>query len=434
MIKSPFIGLQKPVFRYSPPSFSLEDIAVPNKLTLLVDQSLEEGESYAIKNGDAVKTGQKLQVINDKDTYAIATATGTITDIKPLVGDFGQTFTAITIEKSGKDELENQFNAEEADLNSVIDYCGCLPGNPCFKTIADNEIHTIVINSMDQDLMANANLSVTHARPKDLTSGIAFLKEIEGVERVILAVPERMLSIVNSTKAEIVVVGEEYPSALPAFLIKNIFDIELLVGQKPEDEGIAILSAESVANLGLTLKTGALAMDKVVTVVRNNGSTTNVKARIGTPVKYIFNKLGIETAEGDRVIHGGPMRGGAIYSDDFPVQACTDCLMVQKGAYISKISDYPCINCGECVRICPASVPVNTLVPYLENARYEEAAELCDLNSCVECGLCAFVCPAKMPIFQYIKLGKYELAMMESDQETEETEEIEETPEVQDES
>ena len=84
--------------------------------------------------------------------------------------------------------------------------------------------------------------------------------------------------------------------------------------------------------------------------------------------------------------------------------------MVQDKDDLPYITDYPCINCGECIRTCPVKVPVDMLVRFLEAGHYEEAAEQYDLNSCVECGLCSFVCVARIPIFQYIMLAKYELS------------------------
>ena len=102
--------------------------------------------------------------------------------------------------------------------------------------------------------------------------------------------------------------------------------------------------------------------------------------------------------------------GVSVYAEDHPIQADTDAVMIQEKGTLEYISDYPCINCGECIRACPVKIPVNMLVRFLEAGHYEEAAQQYDLYSCIECGLCSFVCVSRIPIFQYIKLAKYELA------------------------
>ena len=76
-------------------------------------------------------------------------------------------------------------------------------------------------------------------------------------------------------------------------------------------------------------------------------------------------ELKITTAEGDRLIFGGPMTGTAIYSEEQPVTADCDAIMVQDSSAIVFTGDDPCINCGECIRICPTKVPVNLMVRFL---------------------------------------------------------------------
>ncbi|MBW1993030.1 MAG: 4Fe-4S dicluster domain-containing protein, partial [Deltaproteobacteria bacterium] len=111
---------------------------------------------------------------------------------------------------------------------------------------------------------------------------------------------------------------------------------------------------------------------------------------------------------------GGPMRGTCVYREEYPVLPDTDALFIQDRQNITLASDYPCINCGECIRVCPAKIPVNMLIRFLEAGQYETAADQYDLYSCIDCGLCSFVCVSKIPIFQYIRLAKYELSRSQS--------------------
>jgi electron transport complex protein RnfC len=133
---------------------------------------------------------------------------------------------------------------------------------------------------------------------------------------------------------------------------------------------------------------------------------------VGTPVSHVLSQLGVEIEQGDRIVFGGPMRGKSIYSLDTPIDWETDAILVQDKAEIIFCSDTHCINCGECVKVCPVNIPVNMLVRLLENGLFEEAKEEYGLLSCVECGLCSYVCIARIPVFHYIMLGKYELSKM----------------------
>ena len=107
-----------------------------------------------------------------------------------------------------------------------------------------------------------------------------------------------------------------------------------------------------------------------------------------------------------------------VLSDDASVFYDTDAIMIQDTEQIVWSTDTHCVNCGECVRACPARMPVNMLVRVLENGLFTEAVREYDLLSCIECGLCSYVCIARIPIFQLIMLGKTEFAVLEIGEES----------------
>ena len=105
--------------------------------------------------------------------------------------------------------------------------------------------------------------------------------------------------------------------------------------------------------------------------------------------------------------------GMTFYTEDMPVLYDTDAIMIQDKTQVVSSGDIPCVNCGECIRACPANIPVNMLVRLLEISLYEEAVSEYDLLSCIECGLCSYVCIARIPIFQHIMLGKHEFSRIQ---------------------
>jgi electron transport complex protein RnfC len=136
--------------------------------------------------------------------------------------------------------------------------------------------------------------------------------------------------------------------------------------------------------------------------------------RIGTSVRDVIEACNITIKDRDRLILGGPMRGVSTYSPDLPVEPQTDGIVVQDQVYSALLTDCSCVNCGECVRICPVKIPINMLIRYLEARLNEDARDMYDLECCIECGLCSYVCETRIPIFHYIKMGKHELRAMEA--------------------
>jgi len=422
MVKRSFLGLAKPTFqpqRVSLPFPALREVPVPGNVTLFLKKPKGPGyekDTVALTQGDLLKTGQKIALSSDSSVYLVSSVTGTVSKVSPFVGDFGTVYIAVSVDVAAEEVFDETFTtlAQNADPALAKGFLGSLPGNPPFGAFFNDgkKIQTLCITGIEPDLASLTRRWILMNRKEDIRKGIEGLKRMVRTERIVFALPQDADSGFEDAGVEVRKISAAYPGTLPQMLMRDLFGQTVPAGKTCEDLGIAFFSIEAVAALGAALSAGKFPATKIVTVIDQDRPAVLVSARIGTPVKEILASLGIVTKEMDRIVFGGPMTGSSVFSEDQPILADTDTILVQDRTRIPPISQHPCINCGECVRICPAKIPVNMLIRYLETGRYEDAADLYDLHCCIECGLCSFVCVARIPIFQYIRLGKHELQRM----------------------
>lgn len=414
MIKRSFFGIRQPAIEYNVLGGSdsgLKAIPLPETVQLFSDNAFESLASVILKPGDAVKTGQKIAIT--RTDSIVSTVTGTVKQVTTYTGDFGRTYSSVTIDVAGSEEQDTAFGevADDSSTDAVVDFLAYLPGKPERSVFTGSDkVQHLIVTGMDDDLLVTTRQFVLKENFQAVKKGIQKLKQMTGAESVYMTVPDRLGQEAVAAGADALVVDAVYPSANPGFVVEKIKGGPLPAGKRPEDEGFCFVSVEAVASIGEALEKKQIPVNKVVTLTDKYNRQRMIRARIGTPLKDIFKEMYITVNENDRVVVGGSMTGAAVYSEDYPICPDTDAVIVQDKSDIPFVTDSYCINCGECVRICPAQVPVNTLVRFLEAGEYEEAADNHDLLACIDCGLCSYVCTARIPVFHYIRLAKYELS------------------------
>lgn len=402
MLKRPFFKLSGPRLSYSSikEDVSVSKIDLPPKAILLLEKDkIQPGELYGYK-GKTLRTGQKVDL---NKTSFISSVTGTVTDVSEYTGYLNRRYYALSIETT-----EDEWEEISKDYVPIS-----IPGFRNMGSLFEYNppVNQVMIMGLDTDLLVTTNQLALRSSLEEIKKGIRYIHEVAKIGKVSFVIPAELVSYIENIGYKIFTVSPRYPNAIPKLIIKNLLNKTVPPGKETKDMGIEFVSSEAVANMGHLFE-GKLVFDKLITIIKKDYSTTYVKARIGTPVGYLLNLLGMDVAAGDRVIIGGPMRGKIIYSLDRPVDYDTDAIFIQDRDEVISASDTHCINCGECVKVCPVNVPVNMLVRVLENGLFEEAAEEYGLLSCIECGLCSYVCVAQIPVFHYIMLGKYELSKM----------------------
>ena len=416
MINSSLFSVAKPRIAYPALKIDRQDlveIPLPAKVQLLVDGF--EGGGEELRVGGRVKTGQKIGLGLEGLPYMISPVTGSISGISSLTGYLGRTLTSIAFDVEAEDVWDEAFGASKdmAPPERVKHFLASLPGHADFASLLEFlPLETLVIYGIDRDFFVSTNRWVVQTRLQEVKQGVEVLKKLFGACRMILLVPSGLGLQAERTGLEVRSMSPAYPDLLPKVLMRRILGKAVPAGGRCEEMGVGFLSAEAVAGLGAAFQSDRIPVHKMLTVIKKDGSSVLARARIGTAVQEVLDALSIETRTGDRLVLGGPMTGRSVYSGQTPVLADTDAVMVQGAWQEPQFTDTHCVNCGECVRACPAKMPVNMLIRVLENQLYEEAVAAYDLLSCIECGLCSFVCIAQIPIFHYVMLGKYEYERM----------------------
>jgi len=201
-------------------------------------------------------------------------------------------------------------------------------------------------------------------------------------------------------------VSPTYPNGLDPMVIKTVTGQEVLLGAKPKDA--VLLSVKDLYFIGRVVETGRPVTETVMTI-----GNQNHLIKIGTPVGWLIQEAGGTIQPGDRVLLGALMRGTPALNLQQGVGKETTGLNLIREAEGLKPTDNFCLGCGECERHCPARIMPGMISRCAEFKHFDRAEDF-HIHSCIECGICGYWCKAQRPLLQYIRLAKYELALLRS--------------------
>ena len=408
MFKKPFVNLKNPVFEYSKLLDESEDKKfsfLPKKVFLNADCI---SDNLALNVGMEVKTGQKIHPFTDEEYYLTSSVSGNITSILKMEG-LNNSFSYQIEITTKEDVFDTEFMEyqNKPSLEAVQNFLMNIPDLDDFEPFKKDgkKINTIVVKAVDDDLLNTKNQYLFSKNSAETVKAIDILKKITGINRVKLLLSQSVYDK-QTNFGFAIYTSNNYPNYSDYLITKDVLKIDIENGKKPVDYGVSFISIEALLNLKKAFDEGKVPVQKLVMYADEYQSKRFLNVRVGMPVEAIFNKLRIILKDSAQIVFNGFVNGFCAPYIDFPINKNISSLYMIEVDKISNNSNYACMNCGDCIRICPANISCNILVKLLEAGEYQRAENEFHLFSCFECGLCALVCPAKIPILQHINLAK----------------------------
>lgn len=420
----------------------VERVPLPERLYVQVIQHQGESGQVLVEPGERVKKGQALTAAGDDCTVPEhAPTSGTIEGIvdHPAAFPPGGTQPAIALLPDGRDTpTENRPLDDWArrGADEIVDHlhrAGLAGlGGAMFPSAAKlrgdwRETHTVILNGAECEPWIACDEMLMRERSLAVVEGGLILARACGAKRAVIAIEDRMGEVEAKLREARRELGADdavrirkvftiYPEGGERQIIQALTGREVPHDGLPQDLGVVVHNVGTAAAARDAVIDGIPLIERIVTVTGPGiADPRNLLAPIGTPFSHLVEAAGGYTDGVTRLVLGGPMSGTALATDAVPVTKGSNCILALTEHETAPTQPtMPCINCGECVRVCPARLLPQTLFRLIEAAKYDDAADY-DLADCIECGCCAAVCPSHIPLVDFYKHGKHELARRELD-------------------
>jgi len=403
--------------------------------------------SPLVNIGDHVLCGQKIAKSEGYVSVPVhAPTSGTVVKIEehPIAHPSGMGMPSIFIETDGDDTVDGSLapitdwqNTDPTVLRERARMCGLAGlGGAVFPTfiklVRDKRfpIETVILNGVECEPYLTSDHRLMTEYAGEILTGMRIIRHMVSASACIIAIEDNKPEAIAAMHAaladaddmddvRIVALPTRYPQGGEKQLIYALTGHEIPSGKLPMHIGVICQNVGTTKALHDAVLLGKPLTERIITLSGDAlPRPANLSVRIGTPVRRLFARQGLEDFTGLQIVHGGPMMGERLKGPDIPVVKSTNGLLALSRAAMSAAhtAEQPCIRCGHCSEACPASLVPNLLADACRSDLFDKAEDY-NLFDCIECGCCSYVCPSNIPLVHYFRYGKGQVATSRREQE-----------------
>lgn len=435
-------GIHPPENKHQSTASPIAHIPLSKHFVVPLNQHIGAPAEPIVETGEHVLKGQKIgnaQGVFSAPVHAPTSGEIIAIEPRPITHPSGLMSHCVVIEADGKETWISRQTCEDYhrlphhELVEKIREAGIAGmGGAGFPTAvkmnprADNPVKTLILNGTECEPYITADDILMRERADQVIAGaLLFARLLGKPDEILIGIEDNkpeaiaaMRKAAVNTPVDIVVFPTKYPSGGEKQLIEILTGKQVPSGGIPAQIGIVVQNVGTAVAAYRAVRYGEPLISRITTVVGESLSTQqNIEVPIGTPIDHILQHHGWRTADCARLIIGGPMMGFTVESTQVPVTKTTNCILAPAHSEMpTQTTAQPCIRCGMCAQVCPASLLPQQLFWYAQSANVDQLREH-NLFDCIECGACSYVCPSNIPLVQYYRAAKSDIRLLDAEKE-----------------